>query len=120
MKKINFNRLLRRKRRVSANIKGTSFKPRINVFRSNYYIYAQAIDDEKKATIVSYSSLNLKKEKDFQKNKKTEEAKKIGIKLAMILKKKKITEAVFDRSIYAYQGRVKALAEGIREGGIKI
>jgi len=120
MKNINFNRLLRRKRRVSANIKGTNLKPRINAFRSNYYIYVQAIDDEKKITIASYSSLDLKKEKDFQKNKKTEEAKKVGIKLAMILKEKKITKAVFDRSIYAYQGRVKALAEGIREGGIKI
>jgi len=120
MKKINFNRLLRRKRRVSANIKGSSVKPRINVFRSNYYIYAQAIDDEKKITVASYSSLNLRKEKDFQKNKKVEEAKKVGLKLAAILKEKKIIKAVFDRNIYAYQGRTKALADGLREGGIRI
>ncbi len=120
MKKINFFRKLRRKKRVSANIFGTATKPRIAVFRSNRYIYAQAINDQNKRTLASCSSLVLSKKKGYQKSKKIQEAKQTGLTLAKILTEKGIKEAVFDRALYAYKGRVSALAEGLREGGIKI
>lgn len=120
MKTTHLNRTERRKRRVSKGITGTAEKPRISVFRSNRYIYAQAIDDGKKQTICAYSSQHLKKEKDYAKGKKTEEGKAIGKKLAELMKEKNISGAVFDRGQYAYNGRVKAVAEGLREEGIKI
>jgi large subunit ribosomal protein L18 len=116
MKNINRDRKLRRKRRVSSNIKGTNLRPRISIFRSNNYIYAQAINDEKRITIASASSLTLKDKK----MKKTEKAKEVGKKLGEILLSKKIKQAVFDRGWYSYLGQVKALAEGLREAGIKV
>lgn len=112
--------MARRKKRVSSNITGTKDRPRIVIFRSNKYIYAQAIDDIDKKTLMSVSSILLKKDKGYVKSKKTDEAKKIGILLATALKEKKIVTGVFDRSRYAYNGRVKAVAEGLREGGLKI
>ncbi len=120
MKNTSLDRRLRRKKRVSQNIKGTEKKPRIVVFRSNRYIYAQAIDDVKRATVASFSSLLLKKAKDYKKDVKGKEAKAVGINLAKLLKEKKIEYGAYDRSFYNYKGRVKALAEGLREGGIKI
>lgn len=114
MKKINLDKKIRKKRRISFKIKGTSTRPRISVFRSNKYIYAQAIDDEKRITVESSSSLKLKKDK------KTQQAKKVGLDLAKKLINKNIKRAVFDRNIYVYKGRVKALAEGLREGGIEV
>jgi len=120
MTNINLDRKLRRKRRVSANIHGTSDRPRISVFRSSKYIYAQAIDDVNRKTILSFSNSDLKKEADFKKNKKSENSKKIGIGLAKKLIEKKILVGIFDRGSYAYNGRVKAVAEGLREGGLKI
>lgn len=101
-------------------INGTVKKPRITVFRSNKYIYSQAIDDEKRITIASSSSDALRKSKDYKKMKKSEEAKQVGVSLAKQLLSKKIITAVFDRNIYVYKGRVKNLAEGLREGGLKI
>ena len=120
MKNINVDRKLRRKRRTSNNIFGTKERPRISVFRSNRYIYVQAVDDKSKSTIVSLSSLSLSKEKNYKKSKKTEEAKQVGIGLAKKLKEKKIEKGIFDRGLYTYKGRTKALAEGLREGGLKI
>ena len=120
MNKVNIDRKLRRKRRVSGNIFGTVTKPRINVYRSNQYIYAQVIDDQSRKTLVAFSSLLNKKEKDYKKIKKADEAKLIGVKLAKLMIEKKITQGVFDRSVYTYLGRVKSLCEGLREGGIKI
>jgi large subunit ribosomal protein L18 len=119
MTKINFDRKLRRKRRISANIKGTETKPRISVFRSNRYIYAQAIDD-KREKLYSFSDFDLKKEADYKKGKKGEDSKKIGVGLAKKLIENKIKTGIFDRGSYAYNGRVKAVAEGLREGGLKI
>lgn len=112
--KINLNKKIRKKRRVSTRIKGNDKRPRISVFRSNRYIYAQAIDDEKQTTLLSFSSQKLAK------SNKVGQAKEVGLQLAKILKEKKIDEVVFDRNIYIYKGRVKALAEGLREGGIKV
>ncbi|MCX7880916.1 MAG: 50S ribosomal protein L18 [Patescibacteria group bacterium] len=121
MKKIvTFDKKLRKIKKVREKIKGTKQRPRIAVFRSNRYIYAQAIDDDIRKTIATFSSLNLKKEDKEIKIKKTEEAKIVGLKLAELLKKKEIDKAVFDRRFYHYHGRVKALVNGLREGGIKI
>ena len=110
----------RRKRRVRSRMKGTGKKPRISVFRSNKYIYAQAIDDEKRETIATFSSLNLRKKEGKKLGTKTEEAFKVGEELGKLLLKKKIKEAVFDRGPYKYAGRVKNVAEGLRKAGIKI
>lgn len=115
MKTVNVNRRLRRKRRISANIVGTKEKPRVVVFRSNRYIYAQAVDDIERHTIASASSQNSK-----DKSNKVGQAKAVGLKLGQLLKEKKVGAAVFDRSYYSYLGRVKSLCEGIREAGIKI
>jgi len=115
MKQITVDRKLRRKMRVSKNIHGTASVPRISVFRSSKYIYAQVIDDDKRVTICSFSSKNIK-----EKAKKSEIAKQVGMGLAALLKEQKIERGVFDRGIYTYLGRVKQLAEGLREGGLKI
>ena len=100
---------------MSKDIFGTKERPRISVFRSNKYIYAQAIDDGKKQTLASYSSLKLK-----EKKKKIEQAFLVGERLAQLLKEKKITSGVFDRGRCSYNGRAKALAEGLRKQGLVI
>lgn len=120
MGKITVDRKIRRKRRVSLNIVGTKERPRISLYRSNRYIYAQAVDDISRTTIAAYSSLQLIKDNKLEKLKKVEEAKKVGLELAKILKEKKAAKGVFDRSFYSYKGRVKALAEGLRDGGLEI
>ena len=106
--------------RVRSSLFGLAEKPRISVFRSNKYIYAQAIDDQKKKTIAYFSSLNLKQIKEKGKITKAKQAVLVGQGLAKLLKKKKIFSAVFDRGSYAYLGRVKILCEELRQGGIKI
>lgn len=104
---------LRRKRRVRAKISGTAERPRLSVFRSNSHIYAQLIDDVTGATLVQASDIKSKK------GNKTESATTVGKTIAEAAKKAKITECVFDRNGYKYHGRVKALAEGAREGGLQ-
>jgi len=120
--KITREKRQRRHRRVRAKIKGTSQKPRLSVFRSNKHIFLQLIDDEKGKTFVSVSdfqpSTKTKGKKGKSKMTKVEIAAVAGKKLAELAKKKKIKYAVFDRGGYAYQGRVKAAAEGAREGGL--
>ena len=111
---------LNRQKRVRAKIHGSMNKPRLSVFRSNKFIYVQAIDDGTRKTISSFSNSDLKKDTDFKKGKKRDDSKKIGIELAKKLIEKKISSGVFDRGSYAYNGRVKAIAEGLREGGLKI
>lgn len=110
------SRKLRRKLRISRNIKGTDAKPRIAVYRSSKYIYAQAIDDIKKTTITACSV--KKAVKPGSKLKKSEAAFEVGKKLGQQLLEKNIKTAVFDRSRFTYLGRVKQLAEGIRAAGI--
>ncbi len=105
---------------MKRKILGDTKKPRISVFRSNKYTYAQAIDDQTKKTIAGISSLNLSKSKDYKRDKKGSEAKRVGFELAKALREKKIETAVFDRGQYPYKGRIKSVAEGLREGGIKI
>jgi large subunit ribosomal protein L18 len=106
----------RRHRRVRKRIVGTAERPRIVVFRSNRGIEAQLVDDAEGTTLAAASWLQLKK--SF-KGKKTEQAKEVGKLLAQNAKNADIEEAVFDRGGYLYHGRVKALAEGAREGGLR-
>lgn len=107
---------LRKKRhnRIRSKISGVAAKPRLVVFRSLTNNYAQIIDDENGLTIASSSDMKVK-----SKENKTEKAKKVGMEIAKLAQEKKITEIVFDRNGYKYQGRIKALAEGAREGGLK-
>jgi len=104
----------RRHNRIRAKIRGTSERPRLVVFRSLTNHYAQLIDDVKGVTLANASDLKMKNT-----GKKTELAKKVGLELAHIAKEKGISACVFDRNGYKYHGRVKALAEGAREGGLK-
>ncbi len=104
----------RRKRRIRGRLRGTSDRPRVSVFRSNKAIYAQIVDDMTAATVVAARSGEV----DGVGLDKSEVAKKVGELLAQRAKDKGIEQVVFDRSGYLYHGRVKALAEGAREGGL--
>ena len=107
---------LKRHKRVRSKISGTPERPRLNVFRSETNIYAQIIDDVAGKTLVSASSL----EKAFScDGTKTDAAKKVGQMVAERAKAAGITTVVFDRGGYVYHGRVQALAEGAREGGLE-
>ena len=107
---------LHRHVRVRGKVSGTPERPRLNVFRSNANIYAQLIDDVNGVTLVSANTL----EKNFEGAAgNCEAAKKVGITLAERAKAKGIEEVVFDRGGYVYHGRVAALADGAREGGLK-
>jgi large subunit ribosomal protein L18 len=118
--KIKRQKRTRRKIRVRAKIKGTAQRPRLSVFRSNKHIYLQLIDDEKNKTLVSMSDILPKRgKKSRTKTAKTKAALEAGKNLAELAKKKKITGVVFDRGGYAYHGRIKAAADGAREGGLK-
>jgi large subunit ribosomal protein L18 len=108
---------LRRHRRVRGKISGTGSCPRLDVFRSSKHIYAQLIDDVTGTTLVSASSLD----KDFEGfGGNIEAAKKVGEAVAKKAADKGITKAVYDRGGFVYHGRVKALAEGAREGGLEL
>ena len=107
---------IKRHNRVRGKISGTAERPRLCVFRSENHIYAQIIDDVAGNTLVSASSV----EKGFEgKGGNVEAAKTIGAAIAERALQKGIEEVVFDRGGYIYHGRVKALAEGAREGGLK-
>ena len=110
---------LRIKRRVRKKILGSAAKPRLSVFRSLKHIYAQLIDDQAGATVVSVSSLAEDVKKGQEKSGKISVSKMIGMELAKAAKAKGIETVVFDRNGYQYHGRVKAVAEGAREGGLK-
>src|SRR5258706_5516732 len=104
----------RRVNRTRAKIKGITDRPRLTVFRSNKNIYAQLIDDTTGKTLLGISEKNV----ENLSGTKTEKAKALGAFLAKEAMKKKITKAVFDKGSYRYHGRVKALADGAREGGL--
>lgn len=106
---------VRRHKRVRSKISGTAQCPRLNVFRSSMHIYAQIIDDVSGKTLAAASST----EKDFgMYGGNVEAAKKVGQMIAEKAKAAGITDVVFDRGGYVYHGRVAALAEGAREGGL--
>lgn len=110
------NPRLKRKIRIRKKIFGTASKPRLAVFKSNKNIYVQAIDDLAQTTIATASTLSI----DLKDAKLTvETSKKVGEQLGEALNKIGIEEAVFDRGGYIYHGRVEAVAEGIREKGIR-
>ncbi len=115
--KTNSNKArIKRHMRVRAKVSGTAACPRLNVFRSNKNITAQLIDDVNGVTLVAAAS----NEKDFGiSGGNSEGARKVGQLIAERAAKKGITEVVFDRGGYIYHGRVKELAEGAREGGLK-
>jgi large subunit ribosomal protein L18 len=104
------------KYRIRRKISGVAAKPRLSVFRSNTDIYAQLIDDNNGVTLAAASS----KQKDIQAQKapKTEKGKMVGAAIATKAKELGITTVVFDRGGYIYHGRVKAVADGAREGGL--
>lgn len=104
------------KSRIRGKISGTAERPRLSIFRSNKETYVQLIDDTKGVTIAAAST----RDKDFARNgTKTEQGKSVGTALAQKAAAQGITEVVFDRGGYLYHGRVKAVAEGAREGGLK-
>jgi large subunit ribosomal protein L18 len=109
----------RRHSRVRKNVSGSPERPRLNVFRSLAEIYAQVIDDQAGHTLVSASSLDSELRSKMEGLKKTEQAHLVGQTLAERAKAKGIEQVVFDRGGYRYIGRVKALADGAREGGLK-
>ncbi|HED05198.1 MAG TPA: 50S ribosomal protein L18 [Ignavibacteria bacterium] len=120
MIKRNENSRLRSKIRIRKSISGTSEMPRLTVYRSLNNIYAQLVDDTKGNTIVAASSLSKEIKEEIKDTKgKITGSKIVGNLLAKKAKKKKVNSIVFDRNGYRYHGRVKAVAEGAREGGLK-
>ena len=105
---------LRRRRRVRARVKGTAERPRLSVYRSNRGVFAQLIDDTKGHTVAAVNWI----EPDLRKLTATDQAKKAGELLADRAKAAGVETCVFDRGGYQYHGRVKALADGAREGGL--
>ena len=108
-----------RHRRVRARVKGTSERPRLNVFRSSRHIYAQIIDDTVGHTLASASTIDAEIRQELGKLGKTEQAKLVGQMLAKRALAIGVKSVVFDRGGYRYHGRVKSLAEGSREEGLE-
>ncbi len=109
----------KRHARVRARVVGTTQRPRLNVFRSISEIYAQVIDDSAGHTLVSASSVDAELREKMKGLKKAEQAKLVGQTVAERAKKNGIDSVVFDRGGFRYVGRVKALADGAREGGLQ-
>jgi large subunit ribosomal protein L18 len=113
------NKIARRqkiKSRIRGKISGTATRPRLSVFRSNKEIYVQLIDDTQGSTLAAAST----RDKDYTRSgNKVEQGKAVGLSIAKKAVEKGISEVVFDRGGYLYHGRVKAVAEGAREGGLK-
>ena len=119
MKTTKSQKRISRHNRVRAKIVGTTVRPRVAVYKSNKFTYAQVIDDTTGVTIIAVSDYAGKKIKPT-KGTKTEKATLNGKALAEALKKKGIDTVLFDRGGFKYHGRVKALAESLREAGIKL
>lgn len=107
---------MKRQIRVRSKVKGSAMRPRLSVFRSNRYIYAQVINDEEGKSIIGVSEKNLDKKTEST---KIERAAVLGELLAKKAIKRKVKKVVFDRRGYAYHGRVSALAQGARKGGLE-
>ena len=124
MSPISTNKRKIRHLRVRKKISGTSDSPRLSIFRSNKFIYAQIINDDENKTLVSSSSRDSDVLKDKTENKsglstKNFDAYKVGLAISNKCKKSGIKKVVFDRGGYRYHGRVKALADGARENGLE-
>lgn len=109
----------KRKLRVRSKIRGTQKRPRLSVFRSAKHIYVQAIADDAGQTIAAASTLSAELKGKLAGMKKTDVAREVGKLISQKLLAQGVTECVFDRGRYLYHGRVKALADGAREGGLK-
>jgi large subunit ribosomal protein L18 len=109
----------RKHERVRRKVSGSNERPRLNVFRSSKHIYAQIIDDVKGQTLVAASSLSKELAEKFKTGANKAAARAVGKLVAEKAKAKNIAAIVFDRGGYAYHGRIKELAEGAREGGLK-
>lgn len=96
---------------------GTKDRPRLSVFRSNKFIYAQLIDDSNRKTLIGISEKEIKA---GEKETKTQKAKNLGLSLAQKSKEKKIKRVIFQRGGYPYKGRIKSFIEGVREGGLEL
>lgn len=105
---------MRRKARVRSKVRGSAECPRLSVFKSIKFSYAQLIDDENNKTLGGSSNIKAK-----SKGTKMEQAKQVGVDIAKIAGEKNIKKVVFDRNGYQYHGRIKAIAEGAREGGLQ-
>ncbi len=117
---MQFSKQGRRKKihyRIRRKVRGTEQRPRLCVYRSNKYIYCQVVDDISGVTLAAASSQEESIKKDVN---KSEQAKEVGKLIAERIKSKDITNVVFDRGGYLYHGRVKALADGARENGLKL
>ncbi len=111
--------VLRRKRRVRKKILGTPQKPRLSVFRTNKHMYAQVIDDTMGRTLLSASTLSPELRGALRSTGSVEAASKVGELLARKAMEAKVERVVFDRNRYKYHGRVKALADAARQGGLQ-
>jgi len=109
---------VRRHERVRKHVSGSAGRPRLNVFRSLAEIYAQVIDDESGQTLASASSIDHELQVKMDGLKKSEQARLVGMAVAERAKAKGVSKVVFDRGGYQYIGRIKALADGAREGGL--
>ncbi|MFA5132354.1 MAG: 50S ribosomal protein L18 [Candidatus Paceibacterota bacterium] len=110
---IKTEKRVRLHKKIRSRVSGTAERPRLAIFRSNRYMYAQLIDDVRGITLASASDISLS-----DKMTKVQRANTVGKKLAEEAKKKTITAVVFDRGGFSYRGRVEALADGAREGGL--
>jgi large subunit ribosomal protein L18 len=109
----------RRKLRIRRKISGTSEQPRLSVFRSAKHIYAQVVDDAAGSTVAHASTLSREVRGEVTEATKLDAAKKVGAAIAKLLLAKGISKVVFDRNGYLYHGRIRALADGAREAGLK-
>ena len=117
--KLKARRRTRRRRGIRKKLHGTSEKPRLAVFRSLKHIYAQIIDDDRGVTICQASTRSKELRDEIGSGGNAEAAKKVGAALAERAKAKSIESVCFDRGGYRFHGRVKSLAEAVREGGVK-
>jgi large subunit ribosomal protein L18 len=109
----------RRKLRIRRKVAGTEIRPRLSVFRSARHIYAQVIDDAKSCTVAAASTLSPDLRSTLEADSKTAAARKVGALIAKICLERKVDKVVFDRNGFLYHGRIKALADAARKGGLK-
>jgi large subunit ribosomal protein L18 len=120
IRKNNVERRVRRKARIRKKVLGTQVRPRLTIYRSLKHVYAQIVDDSKGLTIASASSLSKElREQAKSAKSELEVCKLVGIAAAKKALEKNVKEVLFDRNGYLYHGRIKAVADGAREGGLK-
>ena len=119
VKSESLEKRLRRKKSIRKRISGSPSRPRLSIFRSANHMYAQIVDDTTGETIVSASTLSKELKGKIKNTGNVEAAKKVGEFISKAAKQKKVTAVAFDRNGFLYHGRVKALADAAREGGLE-